>query len=121
MANMIRTAQTWLAEQMIAHLASQVVYTHGGNSATIGATFADSNKEVEDQDGIRIGATMVDFLLALSDFESAFGVNEEPGAGDRIVTEGRTFELLDMAGQGLQRWSGAPGVVVRVHTKEGGS
>ena len=120
MTDMLRTGRAWLAGQMTSHLASQVVYRRGASSATINACFADADREVEDADGIRIGATMIDFLIAASAFEAAFGAGAEPANGDRIVADGRIYEVLDLAGQGLWRWSGAPGVAMRVHTKQVG-
>jgi hypothetical protein len=116
MGDLLRQGCDWLARMRGAHLASQVTYRRpaigeDGQAVelALNATAGQPDREVEDQFGIRVGATMTDFLIAAADFEPTFG---EPQAGDQV---------LDLAGQGHWRWSGPAGFTMRIHTKRIGA
>ena len=118
MGDLLRQGCQWLAQQRGAHCASQVTYHRGETELLLSATFGRPDREVEDQLGVRVGATMIDFLVAATDFSPTFG---EPEPGDQVVAEGSVYEVLDLAGQGHFRWSGMPGVTMRIHTKRVGA
>ena len=118
MGDLLRQGCQWLAQQRGAHCASQVTYGRGETELALSATFGRPDREVEDQFGVRVGATMVDFLVRAADFEPTFG---EPEPGDQLVGDGRVYEVLDLAGQGHWRWSGVPGSTMRIHTKQVGT
>ena len=118
MANLLQTGTAWLAQQRGAHCASQVTYRRGETELVLGATFGRPDRDVEDELGVRVGATMTDFLVAATDFAPTFG---EPQAGDQVIADGTVYEVLDLAGQGHWRWSGVPGTTMRIHTKQVGT
>jgi len=118
MGDLLRQGCQWLAQMRGAHCASQVTYRRGETELAFNATSGKPDRDVEDQFGVRVGATMVDFLIAAADFEPTFG---EPEAGDQIVADGRVYEVLDLTGQGHWRWSGVPGSTMRIHTKQVGT
>ena len=117
MGDLLRQGCEWLAQMRGAHCASQVTYRRGEAELALSATFGRPDREVEDQAGVRVGAAMTDFLVAAADFEPTF---DEPEAGDQVVVDGQVYEVLDLAGQGHWRWSGPPGVTMRIHTKRTG-
>jgi len=118
MGDLLGQGCQWLAQQRGAHCASQVTYRRGETELAVSATFGRPDRDVEDQFGVRIGATMTDFLIAAADLESTFG---EPEPGDQVVADGRVHEVLDLAGQGHWRWSDPHGVTMRIHTKQIGT
>ena len=115
MGDLLRQAGQWLSGMLKQHASSKVTYSRGEAEWVLDATFGQADRDVEDQYGVRVGATMLDFLVAASDFEPVFG---EPASGDRITADGRVYEVLDLAGQGHWRWSGIPGVTMRIHAKQ---
>ena len=118
MGDLLRQGCQWLGAMLKQHASSQVTYRRGETELVVSATFGQPDREVEDQFGVRVGATMADFLIAAADFEPTFG---EPEPGDRIVADGRVHEVLDLAGQGHWRWSDPHGVTMRIHTKQVGT
>jgi len=126
MGDLLRQGCQWLAQQRGAHCASQVTYRRGETELVIGATFGRPDREVEDQFGVRVGATMTDFLVAAADFAPTFG---EPEPGDQVVApstgsgqgDGTVYEVLDLAGQGHWRWSDPHGTTMRIHAKQVGT
>ena len=118
MGDLLGQGCQWLAQQRGAHCASQVTYRRGETELALSATYGRPDREVEDQFGVRVGATMIDFLIAAADFAPTF---VEPEAGDQVVADDRVYEVLDLAGQGHWRWSGVPGSTMRIHTKQVGT
>lgn len=115
MGDLLRQGCQWLEQMRTAHCTSQVTYRRGTDELQLPATVGKPDSGIEDQYGLRVGATMLDFLISAADLRSAFG---QPQSGDRIVAEGRVHEVLDLAGQGCWRWSGAPGMTMRIHVKQ---
>ena len=115
MGDLLGQGCQWLAQQRGAHCASQVTYRRGETELAVSATFGRPDRDVEDQFGVRVGATMTDFLIAAADFEPTFG---EPETGDQIVADGQVYEVLDLAGQGHWRWSDPHRATLRIHTKQ---
>jgi len=115
MGDLLRQGCQWLAQMRGAHCASQVTYRRRETELALSATFGRPDREVEDQFGVRVGATMTDFLIAAADFAPTFG---EPEPGDRITADGQVYEVLDLAGQGHWRWSDPHRTTFRIHTKQ---
>jgi len=118
MTDLLGQAASWLASMRSKHMSCTVTYRRGQTELALSATFGRPDREVEDDLGIRVGETMIDFLIAATDFEPTVG---EPEPGDQIVADGRVYEVLDLAGQGHWRWSGTPGTTMRIHTKQIGT
>jgi len=68
MGDLLRQGCQWLAQMRGAHCASQVTYRRGEAELVLSATFGRPDREVEDQFGVRIGATMTDFLVEAADY-----------------------------------------------------
>jgi len=94
------------------HLSSPVEYRRGVDTYTVNATFGKTDYEVEDEYGMRVGAAVVDFLILTENLPF------EPKAGDRIIADGRTYEVMPLAGQGPWRWSDPYRQTYRIHTKD---
>ena len=125
MGDLLGQGSRWLGAMLKQHASSQVTYRRpaagqGGQAleAVLAASFGQPDRQVEDQAGVRIGATMTDFLIAAADLEPTFG---EPEPGDQVVADGQVYEVLDLAGQGHWRWCGVPGVTMRIHAKRIGA
>ena len=114
MGDLLRQGSQWLGAMLKQHASSPVTYRRGQTEAALSATFGRPDRQVEDQYSVRVGVTMTDFLIAADDFEPAFG---EPQPGDQVLADSQVYEVLDLAGQGHWRWSGTPGVALRIHTK----
>lgn len=115
MGDMLKTGLEWLASKRTACMASTITYRRGLASKSISATVGRPDKEAVDEMNIRVSSTTIDFLFLNSDFATTF---TKPERGDVIEYEGRTYEVMDFAGQGHWRWSGRPGITIRVHTKQ---
>ena len=118
MGDLLRQGSQWLAGMLTQHAASPVTYRRDQVSLELQATFGRTEYEVEDGHGLRVGAEVMDFLIAAADFTQTF---TEPEAGDEIVADGVVFEVMSLAGQGHWRWSGPHRTAMRIHTKEIGS
>ena len=60
--------------------------------------------------------TVTDFLILAT--ELTLG---EPEAGDKIIADGRVYEVMSLAGQGHWRWSDSYRATMRIHTKDVGA
>jgi hypothetical protein len=124
MGDLLGQGSRWLGAMLKQHASSQVTYRRPsagpeqGAELVLAATSGQPDRQVEDQAGVRIGATMTDFLIAAADFEPTFA---EPEPGDQVVAGGQVYEVLDLAGQGHWRWCGMPGVTMRIHAKRVGA
>ena len=118
MGDLLGQGSRWLGAMLKRHASSQVTYRRGQTQAALAATFGQPDRQVEDQSGVRVGATMTDFLIAAADLGPTFG---EPAPGDQVVAGGQVYEVLDLAGQGHWRWCGVPGVTMRIHAKRIGA
>jgi hypothetical protein len=122
MADLIKDGIAWLDARKAESLAQPITYVRDGYSdLPIGATMGRTTYEVIDEFGRTSSASSVDFLISAALISWTIGVASLPRIGDRIkVTEGtvtRTFEVLDLTGEGHYRWSDPRGVILRVHTK----
>lgn len=116
MGDMLKKGLEWLAQKRTATMASTITYRRTSYlTAELQATIGKPDMETVDEGNVRIGAAMIDFLILGSDFIPTFG---EPKCGDKVVSDGRTYEVMDFAGQGHWRWSGRPGSTLRIHTKQ---
>ena len=124
MGDLLRQGSQWLEQMRTAHCSSPVTYRRPAvalgqvTEATVNATYGRTSYEVEDDYGLRVGAEVTDFLILADELVTMFG---EPRAGDRIVADGRAFEVLALGGQGHWRWSDPYRTTMRIHAKEVGS
>lgn len=114
MGDLLRQGSQWLEQMRTSHCSSPATYQRGEMSLPVNATFGRSEAEVDDGSGLRVVTAMADFLIAAAELES-FG---SPQAGDRIVTEEATFEVLPWGSEPCWRWSDPFHQTYRIHTKE---
>ena len=106
------------------HVASPVTYSRppaeGGETIELelAATPGKTEYEKPDEYGMPIGAETRDFIVSAEDFTGTFG---EPNVGDRIVSDGSVFEVLEIPGRGCWEWLGVGDYIMRIHTKRIGA
>lgn len=113
MPDLLRQGAAWLRQQQSTHCASDVVYRRGAQEQVLRATFGRTEYEVDDGHSVKITAQVMDFLIDAEGF--SFG---EPKAGDQIVADGVTYEVLNLPGTGAWRWSDPYHTTLRIHAKE---
>ena len=117
MGDLLNDGLKWLADKRKAVMSSEITYRRSSIELTLLATIGKPDVDVADDNGLRISASMIDFLITASDFEATFTA---PKRGDVIVYDDRIYEVMDFGGQGIWRWSGYPGSTMRIHTKQTG-
>jgi len=122
MSNLLTKGIAWLDDQRIDHLSDIVVYMREGEPPlSIAATQGQTIRDVLDESGQTIESNSVDWLVSTASLKWG-GVPTSPKIGDQIqiVEEGgsvKTFEVLDLNGQGHYRWADSRGRITRIHTK----
>lgn len=119
MADVIATANQWLAGQRRLHLATDVTWSRGGATATAPATVGRTVFETESATGRVERMESRDYIVATSDLPS------EPREGDKIAeTHGaKTFhyEVMAPGGTPAVHYADATRTAYRIHTKFIGS
>ncbi len=111
MPDVLRVGLEWLASKMHDSMSSMIEYSHQGNTKNIKAVFGHTAYERADDYGMKTGAFMNDFLIRFADL----GIY--PEIGDRILADGRQYEVMEHGEEGAWRWSDPYGIRIRVHTK----
>lgn len=115
MADLLKQGSHWLEQMRTTHMSSPVIYRRVGHAdIEVQATIGKTDYEVADEYGATIRSHVVDFLILADDLDL------EPQAGDVIVTDGRKYEVMDLAGEGSKRWSDSHHTTYRIHTKDTG-
>ncbi|OQA32845.1 MAG: hypothetical protein BWY57_01651 [Betaproteobacteria bacterium ADurb.Bin341] len=118
MGNLLQEALQFLDAKRRGHMAQEVAYKRGADSAVVLATFGKTAYQVEASEGITVGAEVVDFLISASDLviqDQAI----QPKYGDQIIVSGQgIYEVLDLPGVGCWRYSDPYQTTYRIHTKK---
>ena len=114
MGDLLKAGSLWLAQQRADYCASQITYIRGESSYQFLATRSSGDSELTDEYGVRVGTTLVDFLVAATDWPSQLG---SPQSGDAIVVDGHDYEVMDLGGEGCWRWSDEYRTALRIHAK----
>ncbi len=97
MSDLLNTGVAWLAQQLAAHAAQSIAYTHSATTATLAAAVGQTTFAADRGDGGTVEWQSVDFVLPLADFVAAgFTL---PERDDRIAWGGRTYEVLPVGAQ----------------------
>jgi len=112
MVDLLSTGAAWLAGVLKTHASQEVEYRRGAVTFLVQATFAITQRELNDADGFTVATFVTDFLIAYAD------LGEDPVCGDIIVANGEKFELLELGDQGCWRWTDGHRNMVRIHTKD---
>jgi len=116
--NMLRDGAEWLAEQMIEHASSSVVYSRGAGSVTIDAVIGRSVFAVLDQTGNPISKETTDFIVKIADLVISDS-QIIPDRNDKIseTRNGVTIEYTVCApsGEPVYRYTSSERDMVRIH------
>jgi hypothetical protein len=113
MSDIFSEGAAWLESQRTEFLTHSVTYTRGSSSITISATSGKTAFRIVDEYGRSVIVFSKDFLVLVDDL--TFG---EPAVGDKITDDGRTFEVLSVAGEPHFKLSDYNGQTYRIHAKE---
>lgn len=114
MADLIQDGAAFLNQMRSAHLAKTIEYRRGDVIVSVPATVGQTEFEVADDYGGRMQSHVRDFLILADDLGMV------PEAGDLIVLFGHKYEVMDLAGEGVWRWSDPYRTTYRIHTKDVG-
>lgn len=118
MADLLQKGLEFLESQRQQHMAQEVTYKRGADSVAVLATFGKTEYQVEESEGITVGAEVVDFLITAADLVIQ-DQSIQPKYGDQIVVEGQgAHEVLDLPGVGCWRYSDPYQMTFRIHTKK---
>lgn len=112
---MLEQTAEWLESQRKRSLAVPVVYVRrDGEVISLKATMGRTLFRAENEYGVTIRTEARDFLVAGSELV------QDPERGDKIIHDGRQYEVLAPNGEPVWRWCGSYHWTRRVHTKEMG-
>ena len=124
MADLLQTANQWLAGQQRAHASQEVTYQRGVDSATLLATIGRTVFELQDAKGFIQKTESRDYLITTSDLV----LDDQavlPQRGDKIIeTVGDqtfTYEVLAPGKEPVWRYSDPYRTQLRIHTKHIGT
>ena len=114
--NLLQAAAEWLDEQRTAYLSVPVEYIpRNGTSLTVNAPLGRTLFRAENEYGTTIRIASRDFLISAS--QLAF----EPQRSDRIICDGKEYEVLAPNSEPVWRWADPSRITCRIHTKEIGN
>lgn len=118
MGDLLKSGLQFLESQRQQHMAQEVTYKRGSDSVVVLATFGKTTYEVEETEGITVGAEVIDFLIAAAALVIQTQLIQ-PKHSDQIVVAGQgTYEVLDLPGAGCWRYSDPYQMTFRIHTKK---
>ncbi len=113
---MLEQASEWLDSQRREHLSVPIVFVRkDGEVFSLEATLGRTLFRAENEYGVTIRTESRDFLIAASDLPN------DPERGEKILYNGRRYEVLAPNGEPVWRWSGASQKTRRIHTKDTGA
>ena len=121
MANLLTQGSAFLATQLLAHAATEIVYSRGDDSAPISAVVGKTSKEIQDGNGVVHRWESRDYLIRASDLRLS-GKQVAPQEGDRITErgQGRATVVHEVRGAALGtapwEWSDPSRALYRIHT-----
>jgi len=117
MTDLLDGGLAWLDDQRHRHMARMVTYRRGGQVVQLRATVGRTVHEELDEYGAARRHESRDFLVRVGDLVLG-GEAIQPSAGDQIIMNGVTYEVMSLAGEGPWRWSDPYRRTLRIHTKE---
>ena len=117
MANFLASAATWLHGQRHSNMSSSVTYTRfGGAPQTMAATIGRTDAERLGESELVTTAGVRDYIFRTIDF-LVDGVFVPPDRMDSIAeADGATWEVVEVAGEPVWRYSDEYRNAIRVHT-----
>ena len=115
MSNLLSDASRWLRGMTRANLSVPVEYiSRDGERKSMAAVLGRTLFRAENGYGVTVRTESRDFLVSVADLP------ETPERGEKIVYDGRVYEILAPDGEPCWRWSGNFHDTRRIHTKETG-
>jgi len=117
MANMLKDAMDWMREEQVTHASETVVYRRGEATTSIRVSIGNSDKLVDQSEGLIITYSDRDYIIKKSELPYA-----EPELGDRVI---QTIDGVEYQFEIIQpnnndnawRWSDHFQTAYRIHTK----
>jgi len=103
---------SWLEQKLKAFCSSPVEYRRNSQTLEVNAVFSKSDYQTDTGSGISVESFVWDFLIEAAD------LGTEPQVGDTVIVNGRSFEVMKLAGQGCWRWTGPNQRTYRIHTRD---
>jgi hypothetical protein len=118
--DMLETGMEWLTSKNRAHRYRTVIYSRGGQTASVRAVVGRTLFQTQTENGLFIETESRDYLIEVDDLVD-FG---EPEAHDQIEDTlngvAQTFEVMAPGAEPVFRYANAYRKVFRVHTKHVG-
>jgi hypothetical protein len=105
----------WLEQKLKAFCSSPIEYRRQDQVISVNAVFGKTDYQADTGSGMTIESFVWDFLIQAAD------LGTEPKVGDTIIVNGRSFEVMKLAGQGCWRWTGPNQKTYRIHTRDIGN
>lgn len=116
MGDLLARCDAWLGAQFSSQVSQSITYSRGALSVTIAATPSNNNLQVVDANGFSTTMSVTDFSFAASAL--TFGNGQvDPVKGDRIVWDGRLYEVLPVPGGECFDYYDPARAGIRVHAK----
>ena len=116
MADILKSALSWLESQRKKHLTSPVIYRRNGNTAEVPATIGKTIFRIEDDYGRIVHYESRDYLISSADL-LINGIIIIPEKGDEIIDDGFIYEVMAPANEPEWRYSDTYRNTLRIHTK----
>jgi hypothetical protein len=111
----IRNAVQYLQDQLAEAAGETVTYTRGESSWTLKAVQGRYQSQ-DPGDRATVLVNVVDFIIRVSDW-TASGATGTPQRGDTVYTNGQTFKVIPVEGEGEWRYTSSHAVAFRVHSQ----
>ena len=108
--NLLETGLQWLSEKQKKHVSSKVTYCRDDKRISVDAVLGRTKYEIVDENGFKVAAHAIDFLIAAADLPLV------PAVGDMIVSGNTVHEVIDLGGDGCWTWCDPHGIRRRIHT-----
>ena len=112
MADMLGSGLNWLANKLEDVMSVTATYYHGSQTyADLPAVIGSSDYHMVSDMGVETGASRTDFII--KDAHLGF----VPALGDRIVSGGRVYRVVDHGAGGCWQWTDGYCISRRIHTE----
>ncbi|CAN5495964.1 hypothetical protein BH11PLA2_BH11PLA2_22810 [soil metagenome] len=117
MPDLLHFGMDWLADKLRQHVSRTVMYRRGADEIAVPATIGRTLMKLADSEGgVRMEWTDRDFLIR-ADLLVIAGNRITPERGDRVIDDGKVYEVMAPGGEPPWRVSDPFGVMLRIHTK----
>ena len=119
MGDLLNDAVSWLTDRLHSHASREVTYSRATDSVLVNATIGKTVFDVDKGYGVIEHAESRDFLIRTDDLVLN-GSKTIPKRGDRILDDGKEYEVLAPGKEPHYRFSDPYRRLFRIHTKQVG-